>query len=53
MTSSERKELRYYRRKEARQKRKQSRADAIGSLDFIFSYHNLFKYGLDSCKNVR
>ena len=53
MTSEDRKEARYIRRRDARQKKKQDRADVIGSLDFLFKYHKLFKYGLHSCREVR
>lgn len=53
MTSEERHEQRYQRRKFARQLKKQSRADSLGSLDFLYCYTKLFKYGLHSCRDVR
>lgn len=48
MTSEERREARYQRRKAARLARKQARCDALGPVDEIFSFRKLFYYG----KNV-
>lgn len=49
MTSEERHEARYRRRKAARLKRRQERCDAIGGLDGAFAYHKLHKYGRKCC----
>ena len=53
MTSAERREARYQRRKAARLARKQIRCDALGPVEDIFSYRKLFKWGKKCCNNVR
>lgn len=53
MTSTERREARYQRRKAARLARKQARCDALGSAAEVFSYRKLFRYGKKCCCNVR
>lgn len=53
MTSDERHELRYQRRREARLRRKQERSDSIGGVESAMTYHDLYKYGKACCSNVR
>ena len=53
MTSTERREARYQRRKAARLARKQARCDALGPAEEVFSYRKLFRYGKQCCRNVR
>lgn len=53
MTSEERREARYQRRKAARLARKQARCDALGPVDEIFSFRKLFYYGKKCCNGVR
>ena len=53
MTSTERREARYHRRKAARLARKQARCDALGPTETVFSYRKLFKWGKKCCNNVR
>lgn len=53
MTSEERREARYQRRRAKRLAAKQARADALGQLDQVFSYRSLFSYGLKCCNGVR
>lgn len=53
MTSEERREARYQRRRAARLARKQARCDALGSAEEVFSYRKLFRYGKKCCCNVR
>lgn len=52
MTSDERHELRYQRRREARLRRKQERSDSIGGVESAMTYHDLYKYGKACCSNV-
>ena len=52
MTSTERREARYQRRKAARLARKQARCDALGPVDKVFSYRKMFFHGLKCCNNV-
>lgn len=52
MTSEERKELRYQRRKTKRKKKRDEIIDNIGTIEEVFSYHDMFKYGIRCCKNV-
>ena len=52
MTSIERHQRRYIRRKIKRLNNKISRNEQIGNLENIFSYHDMFYYGLKCCKNV-
>ena len=53
MTSEERREARYQRRKAARLARRQARCDALGPAEEIFSFRKLFKYGQKCCNGVR
>lgn len=52
MTSIERHQRRYMRRKIKRLNNKVFRNEQIGNLENIFSYHDMFYYGLQCCKNV-
>ncbi|MEG1578161.1 MAG: reverse transcriptase domain-containing protein [Oscillospiraceae bacterium] len=53
MSSTERRNARYQRRKAGRAERVQLRSDALGGLPTIFSYHNLFYCGTQCCNGVR
>lgn len=53
MTSQERHEARYQRRKAERQARRDARCAALGSIDKVFSYHTMFKCGRRCCNGVR
>lgn len=53
MTSNERRELRYQRRKQKRLNHRIQRVKELGSLDDIFSYKEMFKYGKKCCNGVR
>ena len=53
MTSTERREARYQRRRAARLARKQACCDALGPAETVFSYRKLFKWGKKCCNNVR
>lgn len=53
MTSQERHEARYQRRKAARQARRDARCAALGSIGEVFSYHTMYMYGKKCCNNVR
>ena len=53
MTSDERREARYQRRQARRQERRQARSDALGSVDQVFSYRKMFRYGKKCCNGVR
>ena len=53
MTSQERHEARYQRRRAARRARQEARCAALGSLEEVFSYHTMFKYGRKCCNGVR
>ena len=53
MTSTERHEARYHRRKAARLARKQARCAALGPAETVFSYRKLFRWGKKCCNNVR
>ena len=53
MTSEERREARYRRRKAERERRKQIRSDEIGGLADVFSYSNLYFAGKKCCNGVR
>lgn len=53
MTSEERHEARYKRRRAERERRKQARSDSIGYLSDVFSFNNLYKAGKQSCNGVR
>lgn len=53
MTSYERHEARYQRRKAKREENKRLRNLAIGSIEDVFSFRNMYDYGKDCCNNVR
>lgn len=53
MTSQERREARYQRRKAKRQQKKQARVDALGPINRVFSYRKMFRYGRKCCNGVR
>ena len=53
MTSEERREARYQRRKAKRQERREARCAALGPLDKVFSYRKMFFYGRKCCNGVR
>lgn len=53
MTSIERHEQRYQRRKTARKQRKIDRVKSLGNISEIFSYQDLFDYGKKCCNGVR
>lgn len=52
MTSQERHEARYQRRKLRRIQRKQDRTDAIGGIETVAAFHNLYKKGRKCCGGV-
>lgn len=53
MNSTERHEMRYQRRKAAREARVAARAAACGGFSRVFSYGNLYKHGKTCCCGVR
>lgn len=53
MTSEERREARYQRRKAARQARREARCAALGPASKVFSYRKMFLYGEKCCNGVR
>lgn len=53
MTSTERHEARYQRRRAARRTRELERAAACGGYEEVFSFENLYKAGKECCKGVR
>lgn len=53
MTSAERREARYQRRKARRQAKREARCAALGPMDKVFSYRKMFFYGKQCCKGVR
>lgn len=53
MTSEERREARYQRRKAKRQARQIARSAAVGGLQDVFTYRKMFFYGLKCCNGVR
>lgn len=53
VTSEERHEARYRRRKARRAARKQARSDAVGTLEDVFSFRDMFRYGKKCCNGVR
>ena len=53
MTSQERREGRYQRRKAKRQAKKKARSDALGPVGKVFSYRKMFRYGRKCCNGVR
>ena len=52
MTSSERREARYKRRKAARLARKKARCAALGTIDQVFSFRKMFFWGRKCCNGV-
>lgn len=52
MTSEERREARYRRRKDAREGRRRRRSEALGNISEVFSFRNMFRWGQKCCKNV-
>lgn len=53
MTSEERREARYRRRKARRQENREKRSREVGTLEDIFNYHDMFYYGKKCCNGVR
>lgn len=53
MTSHERHEARYQRRKAKREQRKIERARAVGGLARVFTYNAMYKAGKKCCNGVR
>lgn len=53
MTSKERHEARYQRRKAKRESKKAGRCQEIGTLDKVFSFNNLYSAGKQCCNGVR
>ena len=53
MTSAERREGRYQRRKAKREGNKRKRAEDIGSFEEVFSFGNLYKATNKICRNER
>ena len=53
MTSQERREARYHRRKAKRQAKREARCAALGPIDKVFSYRKMFFYGRRCCNGVR
>lgn len=53
MTSQERHEARFQRRKAKRLERKQARCDSLGPMNKVFSYRKMFFYGKKCCNGVR
>ena len=52
MTSEERHEARYRRRKAERQRRRDGRSEACGNFEQVFSYEHLYRAGRECCKGV-
>lgn len=53
MTSKERHEVRYQRRKARRKRNRQQRSDELGGLGNVFAYHKLHRAGLKCCNGER
>lgn len=53
MTSEERREARYRRRKQKRQIKRWIRSSAVGSLKDVFNYRDMFYWGKKCCNGVR
>lgn len=53
MNSTERREGRYKRRRQAREDRRIARAASCGDFETAFSYGNLYKHGKECCRGVR
>lgn len=52
MTSQERREARYQRRRAKRQAKKQGRSHSLGGLEKTFTYRKMFQWGWKCCKGV-
>ena len=53
MTSEERREARYRRRKRKRQMKRWMRSQAVGTLEEVFNYRDMFYWGKKCCNGVR
>lgn len=53
MTSEERREARYQRRRAKRAANRQKRCEGLGPVEKVFSYGEMFKYGRKCCNGVR
>ena len=53
MTSEERREARYHRRKARREENLRRRNEAVGTLEDVFSYRDMFRLGRTCCNGVR
>lgn len=53
MTSQDRREARYQRRKARRKEKKEARCAALGPLSQVYSYRKMFYYGRKCCNGVR
>lgn len=53
MTSNERHEARYQRRRAHRDQKKQERSDALGGVAGVYTYNAMFKAGRKCCNGVR
>ena len=53
MTSEQRREARYQRRRAKRLARRKARSDALGPIERVFSYRKMFKWGRKCCNGVR
>lgn len=53
MTSEERREARYQRRQARRIANRRKRSEAVGTLEDVFNYHDLFFSGKQCCNGVR
>ena len=53
MTSSERREARYQRRKAKRQAKREARCAALGPIGKVYSYRKMFFHGRKCCNGVR
>ena len=53
MTSEERREARYQRRRAKRAANRQKRCEGLGPIGKVFSYREMFKYGRKCCNGVR
>ena len=53
MTSEERREARYQRRRVRRQEKRAARCAALGTIDQVFSYRKMFFLGRRCCNGVR
>lgn len=50
MTSEERREARYRRRKDAREGRRWRRSEALGNISEVFSFRNMFRWGQNAVR---